>query len=46
MDYADLDSLLHKDSGGKGIVEEEKSKKVIEALQKILRPFLLRRVKL
>ena len=45
MDYADLDSFSHKDSGGKGMVEEEKSKKVIEALHKILRLFLLRRVK-
>ncbi|KIJ09633.1 hypothetical protein PAXINDRAFT_102214, partial [Paxillus involutus ATCC 200175] len=43
-DYADLDSFLHKDdSGADG--EEEKSKKVVEALHKILRPFLLRRVK-
>ncbi|KAJ2913667.1 hypothetical protein MD484_g6769, partial [Candolleomyces efflorescens] len=33
--------------GGKGeaMTEEEKSKKVVEALHKILRPFLLRRVK-
>lgn len=45
MDYADLDSFLHKGSGGEGMVEEEKSKKVIEALHKIFRPFLLRRVK-
>jgi SWI/SNF-related matrix-associated actin-dependent regulator of chromatin subfamily A member 5 len=48
VDYADLDSFLHKDDAmvedeGKG--EEEKSKKVVEALHKILRPFLLRRVK-
>ncbi|KAF9466575.1 SNF2 family DNA-dependent ATPase [Collybia nuda] len=48
VDYADLDSFLHKDDamveeGGKA--EEEKSKKVVEALHKILRPFLLRRVK-
>lgn len=43
-DYADLDAFLHKDdSGADG--EEEKSKKVVEALHKILRPFLLRRVK-
>ncbi|PFH46856.1 hypothetical protein AMATHDRAFT_68955 [Amanita thiersii Skay4041] len=42
--YEDLDSFLHKDdSGAEG--EEEKSKKVVEALHKILRPFLLRRVK-
>ncbi|KAJ7623380.1 SNF2 family N-terminal domain-containing protein [Roridomyces roridus] len=44
VDYADLDSFLHKDDdGAEG--EEEKSKKVVEALHKILRPFLLRRVK-
>ncbi|KAG9311922.1 SNF2 family DNA-dependent ATPase [Chiua virens] len=43
-DYADLDVFLHKDDvGADG--EEEKSKKVVEALHKILRPFLLRRVK-
>ncbi|KDR72000.1 hypothetical protein GALMADRAFT_253304 [Galerina marginata CBS 339.88] len=45
VDYADLDSFLHKDSEGEGMVEEEKSRKVVEALHKILRPFLLRRVK-
>ena len=39
-----LDSFLHKDEIG-AEAEEEKSKKVIEALHKILRPFLLRRVK-
>ncbi|KIK93086.1 hypothetical protein PAXRUDRAFT_829348 [Paxillus rubicundulus Ve08.2h10] len=43
-DYADLDSFLHKDDAGAD-GEEEKSKKVVEALHKILRPFLLRRVK-
>ncbi|TFK56316.1 transcription activator snf2l1 [Heliocybe sulcata] len=43
-DYADLDSFLHKDEeSAKG--DEEKSRKVVEALHKILRPFLLRRVK-
>ncbi|PSS02370.1 hypothetical protein PHLCEN_2v4063, partial [Hermanssonia centrifuga] len=43
-DYADLESFLHKDEGEvEG--DEEKSKKVVEALHKILRPFLLRRVK-
>ncbi|KAG2134024.1 SNF2 family N-terminal domain-containing protein [Suillus bovinus] len=43
-DYADLDSFLHKDDdNAEG--EEDKSKKVVEALHKILRPFLLRRVK-
>ncbi|KAG5350414.1 hypothetical protein C0989_011178 [Termitomyces sp. Mn162] len=44
VDYADLDSFLHKDDSGTE-AEEEKSKKVVEALHKILRPFLLRRVK-
>ena len=44
VDYADLDSFLHKDETGVE-EEEEKSKKVVEALHKILRPFLLRRVK-
>jgi SWI/SNF-related matrix-associated actin-dependent regulator of chromatin subfamily A member 5 len=44
VDYADLDSFLHKDETG-AEEEEEKSKKVVEALHKILRPFLLRRVK-
>ncbi|KAI5991718.1 SNF2 family N-terminal domain-containing protein [Pisolithus orientalis] len=43
-DYADLDAFLHKDDSGTGN-EEERSKKVVEALHKILRPFLLRRVK-
>ncbi|KAI6030006.1 P-loop containing nucleoside triphosphate hydrolase protein [Pisolithus marmoratus] len=42
-DYADLDAFLHKDDSGAGD-EEERSKKVVEALHKILRPFLLRRV--
>jgi len=44
VQYEDLDSFLHKDSSGTE-VEEEKSKMVVEALHKILRPFLLRRVK-
>jgi SWI/SNF-related matrix-associated actin-dependent regulator of chromatin subfamily A member 5 len=44
VDYADLDSFLHKDETGSE-EEEEKSKKVVEALHKILRPFLLSRVK-
>lgn len=44
VDYKDLDDFLHKDSTGTD-EEEEKSKKVVEALHKILRPFLLRRVK-
>ncbi|CCM03819.1 uncharacterized protein FIBRA_05968 [Fibroporia radiculosa] len=43
-DYADLDSFLHKDEA-EGEGDDEKSKKVVEALHKILRPFLLRRVK-
>ncbi|KAI0348202.1 SNF2 family DNA-dependent ATPase [Trametopsis cervina] len=43
-DYADLESFLHKDDT-EGEADEEKSKKVVEALHKILRPFLLRRVK-
>lgn len=42
--YKDLDSFLHKDATGAD-EEEEKSKKIVEALHKILRPFLLRRVK-
>ncbi|KAF9523106.1 SNF2 family DNA-dependent ATPase [Crepidotus variabilis] len=44
VDYKDLDSFLHKDSTSTED-EDEKSKKVVEALHKILRPFLLRRVK-
>ena len=43
-DYADLESLLHKDEA-EAEGDDEKSKKVVEALHKILRPFLLRRVK-
>lgn len=43
-DYADLESFLHKDEKDADAVEE-KNKKVVEALHKILRPFLLRRVK-
>lgn len=43
-DYSDLDSFLHKDEQA-GDADEEKSKKVVEALHMILRPFLLRRVK-
>lgn len=42
-DFKDLDSFLHKDGGSSP--EEDASKKVVEALHKILRPFLLRRVK-
>ncbi|CAL1693811.1 unnamed protein product [Somion occarium] len=43
-EYGDLESFLHKDdSSADG--DDEKSKKVVEALHKILRPFLLRRVK-
>ncbi|KAN0132684.1 SNF2 family N-terminal domain containing protein [Lactarius tabidus] len=44
IDYADLETFLHKDDTVTD-VDEEKSKKVVEALHKILRPFLLRRVK-
>ena len=44
VEYKDLDGFLHKDSQHTD-VEEEASKKVVEALHKILRPFLLRRVK-
>lgn len=44
VDYADLDSFLHKDENYTE-ADEEKSKKVVDALHKILRPFLLRRVK-
>ncbi|THH20194.1 hypothetical protein EW146_g1133 [Bondarzewia mesenterica] len=43
-DYGDLESFLHKDDSSI-TDDEEKSKKVVEALHKILRPFLLRRVK-
>ena len=43
-DYADLETFLYKD-GTAGESDDEKSKKVVEALHKILRPFLLRRVK-
>ncbi|KAH9926444.1 SNF2 family DNA-dependent ATPase [Fomitopsis serialis] len=43
-DYADLESFLHKDDT-EADEDDAKSKKVVEALHKILRPFLLRRVK-
>lgn len=43
-DYGDLETFLHKDEAD-GESADEKSKKVVEALHKILRPFLLRRVK-
>lgn len=43
-DYSDLDSFLHKDDIDASD-DDEKNKKVVEALHKILRPFLLRRVK-
>jgi len=46
VDYAghpaDLDSFLHKDDDS-AEREDDKSKKIVEALHKILRPFLLRR---
>lgn len=44
VDYKDLDAFLHKDDA-ESEQDEEKQKKVVEALHKILRPFLLRRVK-
>jgi len=44
MDYVYLDNFLLQDEVGVE-VEEEKSKKAVEALHKILRPFWLRRVK-
>ena len=43
-DYSDLDSFLHKGDAD-GQTETDASKKVVEALHSILRPFLLRRVK-
>ncbi|KAG8942747.1 hypothetical protein FRC04_003517 [Tulasnella sp. 424] len=43
-DYSDLDSFLHK-GDAEGEAPEEASAKVVAALHKILRPFLLRRVK-
>lgn len=43
-DYGDLEAFLHKDEAD-GESADEKSKKVVDALHKILRPFLLRRVK-
>ncbi|KZW00246.1 hypothetical protein EXIGLDRAFT_639641 [Exidia glandulosa HHB12029] len=43
-DYKDLESFLHKGDNAE-MEEEEASKVVVEALHKILRPFLLRRVK-
>ncbi|PAV22924.1 SNF2 family DNA-dependent ATPase [Pyrrhoderma noxium] len=43
-DYSDLESFLHKDDSGASD-DQEANKKVVEALHKILRPFLLRRVK-
>ncbi|KZS93481.1 hypothetical protein SISNIDRAFT_441332 [Sistotremastrum niveocremeum HHB9708] len=44
-DYADLETFLHKDDSKGDDGDEQNSKKVVEALHKILRPFLLRRVK-
>jgi SWI/SNF-related matrix-associated actin-dependent regulator of chromatin subfamily A member 5 len=43
-DYSDLEDFLHKDEATAD-ADDEKSKKVVEALHMILRPFLLRRVK-
>ena len=42
IDHANLDSFLHKNGAG---TEENKCKKVGDALHNVLRPFLLRRVK-
>ena len=44
-EYADLESFLHKGDGDQQAVSEETSRQAVEALHKILRPFLLRRVK-
>ena len=41
MDYADLNSFLHKD----GVGTAEERKKVIDVLHEIWRPFWLQRVK-
>lgn len=43
-DYSDLDSFLHK-GDAEGLSEADASARVVAALHKILRPFLLRRVK-
>lgn len=43
-DYKDMDTFLHK-GDMESLSEEDASKLVVEALHKILRPFLLRRVK-
>ena len=43
-DYSDLDSFLHQ-GDAEDISEEDASARVVAALHKILRPFLLRRVK-
>ena len=43
-DYQDLESFLHKGDAD-GVDEKEASAQVVAALHKILRPFLLRRVK-
>ena len=43
-DYSDLDKFLHQ-GDAEGISEEDASARVVAALHKILRPFLLRRVK-
>ena len=42
VNYEDLDSFLHKDDNG--IEAEEEKGKIVEALHKILRSFLLRRI--
>jgi hypothetical protein len=43
VNYSDLDAFLHKDTGGEES-EEDKSRKMVEALYMILRPLLLRRI--
>lgn len=43
-EYSDLDSFLHK-GDAEGLSEADASARVVAALHKILRPFLLRRVK-
>jgi SWI/SNF-related matrix-associated actin-dependent regulator of chromatin subfamily A member 5 len=45
-DYADLETFLHKDDGNAADgAADDASRRVVEALHMILRPFLLRRVK-
>ena len=44
-DYADMEAFLHSGNQELDIPQEESNRKIVEALHKILRPFLLRRVK-